>query len=96
MKEVLQDPKYKNRELDIISLLNSNNIIEMKDYCFKNIMGHRYLYLVMEYFPTNLLNMFKELRQGRKTIEKIKRKIIAFQIFKALYYLKVILILLRK
>jgi len=35
LKEVVQDPKYKNRELSIISQLDHPNIIEMKDYFFK-------------------------------------------------------------
>ena len=36
VKEVLQDKRYKNRELDIISRLDNDNIIFMKDYYFIN------------------------------------------------------------
>lgn len=36
IKEVLQDKRYKNRELDIISRLDNDNIIYMKDYYFIN------------------------------------------------------------
>ena len=39
MKERLQDPKYKNRELAVISQLDHPNIIEMKEYFFKVVNG---------------------------------------------------------
>lgn len=39
VKEVVQDPKYKNRELSIISQLDHPNIIEMKDYFLKMVDG---------------------------------------------------------
>ena len=39
IKEVVQNPKYKNRELSIICLIDHPNIIEMKDYYFKIVEG---------------------------------------------------------
>lgn len=34
IKEVVQDKRFKNRELDIISRINNDNIVYMKDYYF--------------------------------------------------------------
>eukprot|EP00919_Chromeraceae_sp_WS-2016_P038593 GHVR01092175.1.p1 GENE.GHVR01092175.1~~GHVR01092175.1.p1 ORF type:complete len:253 (-),score=77.21 GHVR01092175.1:45-803(-) len=34
IKKVLQDPRYKNRELDMMKLLKHPNIVELKDYFY--------------------------------------------------------------
>lgn len=44
----------------------------------------------MDIFETNLQSLFKELRREKKKLTPIQVKIMAFQLFKALYYLKVI------
>lgn len=42
----------------------------------------------MDFYDTNLQGMLKQLRREKKMMDIGVRKIIAFQIFKALYYLQ--------
>lgn len=54
-----------------------------------------YLSMVMEFIPSNLNAMIKELRKSRKSIAPVARKVMAFQLFKALYYMHVAIIIHR-
>ena len=42
----------------------------------------------MEYFESSLQTVLKELRKAKQNIDRKVRKIIIFQLFKALYYLE--------
>lgn len=84
---MVQDPKYKNRELSIISQLDHPNIVEMKDYFMKMVDGQCILFIMMEHMDTSLFNLFKECRKNKQTISQPLRKIFAFQLLKALAYL---------
>ncbi len=59
MKEVLQDTKYKNRELSIISQLEHPNIIDMKDYFFRIEEEQCILYIIMDFIDTSLQQLLK-------------------------------------
>lgn len=87
MKEVVQDPKYKNRELSIISQLDHPNIVEMKDYYIKMVEGECTLFILMQHMDTSLHNLMKDARKTKKSISPHHRKLLAFQLFKALAYL---------
>lgn len=87
---MVQDPKYKNRELSIISQLDHPNIVEMKDYFLKMVDGECTLFILMEYMDTSLHTLLKDCRRLKRTISQRKRKIFAFQLMKALAYLEVI------
>ena len=52
-------------------------------------MKERYLYLVMDYYETSLQIMLKEHRKLKTKMQKEARKVLAFQLFKALYYMQV-------
>lgn len=45
------------------------------------------MYLVMDFYETSLQSFLKEKRKTKILIEEGVRKILAFQLFKALYYL---------
>ena len=51
LKKVLQDKKYKNRELDILKQIKHQNILEMKDHFFTQENDEEFLNVVMEYYP---------------------------------------------
>jgi kinase len=89
LKEVVQDVKYKNRELAIISQLDHPNIIEMKDYYFKIVEGECILHILMEYMDTSLSTLLKGQRKLKQPVSLIYRKLMAFQLFKGLCYLSV-------
>lgn len=87
----MQDPKYKNRELSIISQLDHPNIVEMKDYFLKVIEGECKLFILMEHMDTSLHELLKNCRRNKRTIAQPQRKIFAFQLLKALAYLEVLI-----
>lgn len=89
LKEVVQDSRYKNRELSIISQLDHPNVIEMKDYFFKVSEGECILHILMDYMDSSLYTVLKQQRKAKHPIAEKKRKLIAFQLFKGLYYLSV-------
>ena len=95
LKEVVQDSKYKNRELNIISQLDHPNIIEMKDYFFKLVDGECILHILMEYMDTSLAALLKGQRKLKMPVPIQHRKLLGFQLFKGLYYLGVLTILSR-
>lgn len=37
IKKVLQDPRYKNRELDVMKELNHPNVVTLKDYFYTDV-----------------------------------------------------------
>lgn len=53
-------------------------------------MQEKYLYIVMDYFETNLQALFKQNRKNKTRIAPEIRKVMIFQLFKALYYLEVL------
>lgn len=89
LKEVVQDPKYKNRELSIISQLDHPNVVEMKDYFHKMGDGHCTLFILMEFMSTSLQNLIRDYRKVKKAFSLVQRKMIAFQLIKGLAYLEV-------
>lgn len=37
IKKVLQDPRYKNRELDVMKLLRHPNVVTLRDYFYTEV-----------------------------------------------------------
>lgn len=60
IKKVLQDKKYKNRELDILKILKHENVLEMRDHYFTYENGNEYLNVVMDYYNNNLYQTIKK------------------------------------
>lgn len=91
IKKVLQDRRYKNRELDIMQMVKHPNVIEMLDCFFENGTGkHRrdvYLNLVMEYVPENLYQTIRTHVRAKQTIPFIHTKVYAYQICRAIAYI---------
>ena len=72
MKHVLQNKKYKNRELDILQQINHNNIVRLHHFFFKeetqgsrNLPAGTYLDLVMEYVPDTLSRVIKQMNASK-------------------------------
>lgn len=68
----------------------------MKDYYFVNRKEDQYLYIVMDFYQSNLQLYLREHRKNKKNVDPGVRKVLAFQLFKALYYLQVFYQLPRK
>jgi glycogen synthase kinase 3 beta len=89
VKKVLQDPRYKNRELDILRLLHHRNCVSLR-HAFKS-RGQSphdvYLNIVMDYLPTTLHAFATRYRDDRMYPPVLFVKLFMFQVFAALNYL---------
>ena len=83
LKKVLQDPRYKNRELGMIQQLDHVNCIKLIDYKQVRENGKMYLELFTELFPTDLHNYLSRM----KYIPLDLVKIFGYQLFNGLSYL---------
>lgn len=87
IKKVLQDRRYKNRELQIMKIVKHPNIVEVKD-CFYSKGRNRdvYLNLVMEYIPETVYQTIRNHSRAQKTIPYFYTRLYAYQICRALAY----------
>ena len=52
IKRILQDKRFKNRELQIMKLVHHRNVVDMKYYFYKhNEKNELYLNLILEFVP---------------------------------------------
>jgi glycogen synthase kinase 3 beta len=89
IKKVVQDPNYKNRELDILKLLCHKNCINFKG-SFKTagkVPGEVTLNLVMEYLPFTLQSYSHSFRKLRQCPPQFYIKLFSFQLLAGLAYL---------
>lgn len=93
IKKVLQDPRYKNRELQIMQMVSHPNVVEMLD-CFFSRGGSKsqrdsrdvYLNLVMEYVPETIYQTIRTHVRALQTIPFIYAKLYTYQICRAINY----------
>ena len=86
IKKVVQDPRYKNRELEILQQLNHPNCMKIKDH-FQAVEGtppQVFLYIISDVFPFDLFHYLK-IVDGK--IHPTLVKVFAYQIFRGLAYL---------
>jgi glycogen synthase kinase 3 beta len=82
VKKVLQDKKYKNREHQILKMLNHPNNLAMKESFLTSEGEEEYLNIVMDYFSDNLYQLIR-----KKEVTPVLTKLYAYQIFRGLSYL---------
>jgi glycogen synthase kinase 3 beta len=89
IKKVLQDPRYKNRELDILRLLSHQNCV-----CLKHAYKSRgqapteiYLNIVMDYLPSTFHALALQYREQRMYPPILFVKLYMFQLFAGIAYL---------
>lgn len=94
MKEVLLDPKHKNRELEIMLELNHPNIVQLKFYYTREILNDRrikneYSCLLMELLPETVQSLIKRFQTSPPEfdVHREQMKFFTFQMFRALAYL---------
>jgi serine/threonine protein kinase len=89
IKKVLQDKRFKNRELQIMRQLSHPNIIRL-NHCFYS-HGDKsdevYLNLVQEYVPDTLYRIIRSYAKMRQVLPLIYVKCFAYQLMRALGYL---------
>ena len=89
IKKVLQDRRFKNRELEIMSLLNHPNVVALR-HCFYS-KGEKaeevYLNLVMEYIPETIHRTLRNHTKANKLVPVLYTKVYMYQIARALAYI---------
>ncbi|KAJ7563801.1 hypothetical protein O6H91_03G126500 [Diphasiastrum complanatum] len=88
IKKVLQDKRYKNRELQIMRLLDHPNIVSLK-HCFFSTTNkdELYLNLVLEYVPETVYRIAKHYNRMNQRIPLLYAKLYTYQICRSLAYI---------
>mmetsp|Transcript_9622 Transcript_9622/g.10961 ORF Transcript_9622/g.10961 Transcript_9622/m.10961 type:complete len:405 (-) Transcript_9622:362-1576(-) len=86
IKKVLQDKRFKNRELQLMRKLVHPNIVQLK-HCFysngdKN--GQLFLNLVLEFIPETVYSISKSFKAQRKEFPNFLIKLYTYQLCRAL------------
>lgn len=89
IKKVLQDRRFKNRELQILSALDHPCVVQLK-HCFHSkgeTPDEVYLNLVMEYIPETIHQTIRNHTKAKKLVPVIFTKVYMFQIARSLAYI---------
>ncbi|KAL0556050.1 hypothetical protein IC582_004555 [Cucumis melo] len=88
IKKVLQDKRYKNRELQTMRLLDHPNVVSLK-HCFFSTTekDELYLNLVLEYVPETVHRVIKHYNKMNQRMPLIYVKLYFYQICRALSYI---------
>ncbi|KAI8097050.1 kinase-like domain-containing protein [Halteromyces radiatus] len=89
IKKVLQDKRFKNRELQIMKLMDHRNVCGLKAY-FIYKGDHKtddvYLNLVLEYVPETVYRVTRHYSKIKQPIPTLLVKLYMYQLFRALAY----------
>lgn len=88
IKKVLQDKRYKNRELQIMQMLDHPNIVALR-HCFFSTTDKEELYLnlVLEYVPETVNRVARNYSRINQRMPLIYVKLYTYQICRALAYI---------
>eukprot|EP00299_Pterocystis_sp_00344_P012068 c5742_g1_i1.p1 GENE.c5742_g1_i1~~c5742_g1_i1.p1 ORF type:complete len:371 (-),score=42.79 c5742_g1_i1:126-1238(-) len=87
IKKVLQDKRFKNRELQIMRMINHPNVVSLK-HCFYS-SGEQpnevYLNLVMEYVPDTIHRVIRQYSMMDHPVPITIVKLYVYQLFRAIH-----------
>ncbi|PPR91472.1 hypothetical protein GOBAR_AA29216 [Gossypium barbadense] len=88
IKKVPQDKRYKNRELQIMRILDHPNVVQLKHCFFSNTdKDELYLNLVLEYVPDTVYQVSKHYTKVNYHVPILHVQLYIYQICRALNYL---------
>lgn len=88
MKRVLQDKRYKNRELQIMKLVHHRNITDLRYYFYtNNDKQELFLNLILEFVPETLYKASNYYVSKRLSMPSLEIKLYTYQMFRALNYI---------
>ncbi|XP_008803034.1 shaggy-related protein kinase epsilon-like isoform X1 [Phoenix dactylifera] len=88
IKKVLQDKRYKNRELQIMQLLDHPNVVQLKNYFFSTTEKDEvYLNLVLEYVSETVYRVARHYHRMNQHMPLIYVQLYTYQICRALAYM---------
>ncbi|KAF7232010.1 hypothetical protein EG68_06170 [Paragonimus skrjabini miyazakii] len=89
VKKVLQDRRFKNRELQIMRQLDHPNIVQLK--YFFHVSGERkddvFLNLVLEFVPETVYRVARRYSRQKETIPILFVKLYMYQLLRSLAYI---------
>ncbi|KAL7089168.1 hypothetical protein ACP275_13G172100 [Erythranthe tilingii] len=88
IKKVLQDRRYKNRELQLMRTMDHPNVVSLK-HCFFSTTSKNELFLnlVMEYVPETMFRVLKHYSNMKQRMPLIYVKLYTYQILRGLAYM---------
>ncbi|MCJ1472824.1 regulator of ime2 [Lambiella insularis] len=94
IKRVLQDKRFKNRELQIMRIVRHPNIVELKAFYYSNgervsdlLKDEVYLNLVLEFVPETVYRASRFFNKMKTTMPILEIKIYIYQLFRSLAYI---------
>lgn len=88
IKRVLQDKRFKNRELQIMRLVHHRNIVDLKYYFYtSNEKSELYLNLILEFVPETLFKALNYYTLKRLLMPMLEVKLYTYQMLRALNYI---------
>ncbi|GHJ84291.1 hypothetical protein NliqN6_0693 [Naganishia liquefaciens] len=89
IKKVLQDKRFKNRELQIMRLVSHPNVVELKAFFYSN--GEKkdevYLNLVLEFVPETVYRASRHYAKLKQVMPMLQVKLYMYQLFRSLAYI---------
>jgi len=89
IKKVLQDKRFKNRELQIMKMLDHGNVTTLHHYFYTE--GEKpdetYLNLVMDFIPQTVYGMSRHYAKAKKTFPLLYMKLYTYQLCRSLAYI---------
>lgn len=87
IKKVLQDPRYKNRELKIMKMLNNDYVCCMENHFLSSGRKDQvYLNLVLQFMPTTIYTELKRLKKAGKKMDFMDARSYCLQLYAGLNY----------
>uniref|UniRef100_A0A914C6R6 Glycogen synthase kinase-3 n=1 Tax=Acrobeloides nanus TaxID=290746 RepID=A0A914C6R6_9BILA len=89
IKKVLQDRRYKNRELQIMRRLDHPNIVKLLYFFFLNSDGRDdlYLNLILDFVPETVYKVARQYNKQRANFPMLLTRLFTYQMFRALAYI---------
>ena len=89
IKKVLQDKRFKNRELQIMKQLSHPNVVHLKHCFYSN--GEKpdelYLNLVLEFVPETVYRIARGFQKSKQYMPSIYVKLYSYQLCRSLAYI---------
>ncbi|KXS15976.1 Pkinase-domain-containing protein [Gonapodya prolifera JEL478] len=89
MKKVMQDRRFKNRELQIMRLVSHPNVVDLR--CFFYSAGDRpdevFLNLVLDYVPETIYRAGRNYTKQKLAMPMLLIKLYMYQLFRSLAYI---------
>ncbi|KIO13253.1 hypothetical protein M404DRAFT_123401 [Pisolithus tinctorius Marx 270] len=89
IKKVLQDKRFKNRELQIMRLVSHPNVVDLKAFFYSN--GEKkdevYLNLVLEYVPETVYRASRHYAKLKQPMPALQIKLYMYQLLRSLAYI---------